>query len=531
MIFAYEVNKKIIQSKKFSIYGIDYNGLENFFYCLQLNIPIMQFVVENKDVSTVFFRKVISIEDYYESRPEEDILIISQTVKNDLVKNDKRSIRLEDILIVHLVTEKEVFIDNENYRNLEMNNEIDQKVIVMDTLKWRKKLILSDGKMITKSSIFDMIKSQYEGKKFQIIGTKKQIDIMKNFFKLLNIECEYFNIHDNFECLKTYQNQNEVLFYDNISPTICEKLNEKGYKNKNSIKNFLTYTMEEVYERNIVMDVSLGYNFNYDNSRYIGFKEYGDYHNAKYKIIALGNSTTDGGENDIDESWPYYLFEELNRIYPNQVAILNGGGSGYNISQELIKFIRDVSQLSPSLVLSYSGCINMAQNTKNTTEFVSNWQKLLYKMTTVVENQSLEFGKIDKDNRCFGVPYTGNKYEYFINQAKMLHAVANTIGISYYCFLQPTIYTKNTLCLEEKEKLVYYHSAHLCHQSKEFVEAYKSDKNEYDWLIDFSGIFDEVENVYKDIYHVYGFANKIIAKEMEKCIFKTNTLDIERMID
>ncbi|SHM79815.1 hypothetical protein SAMN02746066_03336 [Anaerosporobacter mobilis DSM 15930] len=511
MKFSYEVNRKNVDGKEFSIFGLGYESLEIFFYCLQLGIRVKKFVVDyQSDGIKCFFREVITLQEYCVCNTDDDHLIVPKSVYNYLItKNSLKVIELEDIIIPYILGENEVIINDENYRILEKELSNSNMEIVMDTLKWRKKLIVSDGKMISKNSVFDMTKSILEGKKFAAIGSLSELEIMKQFFEFLNITCIYCNDIEDIINLGGAENQYEILYYDNIDNLINERIIKKGYE----VKNFLKYSMHETYNRETVMDINLGYSFRYKVSEYaVGFKEYGDYKQAKYKIIAMGNSTTDAGSGSGDESWPCYLYKLLDKIFPNQISILNAGAAGYNISQEFVKFIRDVSVLKPNLVISYSGCLNIAEKHKEKTEFISSWQSMVGKMSTVIENNSIEFSNIDRENKCFGIPYYGSKYSYFIDQAKMLHAAATSIGIDYYCFLQPIIYTKKELCLQEKEKLIYYHSIHINKQVKEFMQEYRLDKNQYDWLIDFTGLFDDFDNVYKDLYHVYGFANKIIGQ-------------------
>ena len=501
MIFSYRANKKVIDGKIISIYGINYESLEIFFYCLQLDISVKHFVVDNSEIESAFFRKVIKKDEYFKRFNKDDVLIVPDNVDCGYLGDEGKILQLKDILLSN----------TNKYNTTE----------VIDTLKYNKKLLLSDGKMLSKTSVFDIVKSKYEGKQFFVIGTDAHINIMKKIFEFLNIRCIYGNIKDCFEEIKSYHTQYEILYYDNLDLNLYEKLRLIGYIKGQNIKSFLTYRMEEVYDRDVVMDVNLGYSYRYGMyEKYAGFKEYGNYKNAKFKIVALGNSTTDAGEQEVDESWPYYLFKELDKMYPNQIAILNGGVAGYNISQEFVKFIRDVSILKPNIAISYSGCINIAHKRKEKSEFIPTYQNLLYNLTTVIDNDNLVFANIDRDKKCFGISFEGSKYEYFVSQAKMFHAAAQAIGIPWYCIVQPMLYTKNTLSHKEKEKLIYYHSTHIYEQTKQFVDSFKSDENKDSWLYDFTEIFDNFDNIYKDLYHVFGFANKIVAQEVEKQIIR-----------
>ena len=174
-----------------------------------------------------------------------------------------------------------------------------------------------------------------------------------------------------------------------------------------------------------------------------------------------------------------------------------------------MKFIRDVSPLKPDLVISYTGWINIAQ--RNEYPFTNTWRRILNNLLYVKENENLMFKNINQEKKYSGMQNSMSRYQYFLMHAKQLQAAAAALGIGYKCFVQPNIYTKNELAFSENARLIYYDSIHQKENSKEFFAELKEDIHKYKWLYDYSGIFDDARNVYKDTHHVYKEGNEIIA--------------------
>ncbi len=511
MIFSLEKDSGI-NSKSITICGTGRESLELFFYCYQLKAEVKQFISEEFFGIQIFSRDVIKLQQWEDNRTEQDLLLGSmESQEEELLKKRGHTVyTLQEISNMHSCSEHEYIVDHAKYREtMEQLKTADASArFVMDTLKYRKKLVLLNGELLRKESVFQFIKQVLDGKHFTCIGDDTELAVMRELFEYFGIEAVYHLKEKEAVGRIEYSPDTEILFYSDIDEELGKELEKKGYAIKVNIKIFLFYVMIEIYERDILLDMDLGYNFSFSGSRYIGFKEYGDFENASLKIVALGNSTTDGRDIEPDESWPYYLYQMLKNKIAG-VSVLNAGAPSYNISDELLKFIRDVSPLKPDLVISYTGWINIAQ--RNEYPFTNTWRRILNNLLYVKENENLMFKNINQEKKYSGMQNSMSRYQYFLMHAKQLQAAAAALGIGYKCFVQPNIYTKNELAFSENARLIYYDSIHQKENSKEFFAELKEDIHKYKWLYDYSGIFDDARNVYKDTHHVYKEGNEIIA--------------------
>lgn len=65
----------------------------------------------------------------------------------------------------------------------------------------------------------------------------------------------------------------------------------------------------------------------------------------KIKILALGDSVTFGNTVSDNETWPYYLSEQLG------CSVINAGVSGYGLDQMVLRLAGVISQVRPALVI------------------------------------------------------------------------------------------------------------------------------------------------------------------------------------
>ena len=239
---------------------------------------------------------------------------------------------------------------------------------------------------------------------------------------------------------------------------------------------------------------------------------------TKLLILSAPAST---GDKENDESWPYFLFELLEKKYPGQVAVLNGGIAAYNMTQELLKFLRDVSPLKPDMCISFSGWCNISQN--NDYPFEGGWKRKLNNFIMVQDNDNLVFRNMNQEMKYIGEKNTISRYQFFSNQAKQLHAAADAVGIDYRCFIQPNLYVKSSMSLSEKQKMIYYNSVREKNNTEEFFgdSQLQSDIEECRWLYNLVDIFDDMDDIYYDTHHPNEKGNRIIAKRIYDEIIKT----------
>ena len=76
------------------------------------------------------------------------------------------------------------------------------------------------------------------------------------------------------------------------------------------------------------------------------------------RIVALGSSTTEGSGAD-NETYPYYLQRDLDRMFPGRkIEVINAGHHGQDIDDELAMLTRYVLPLHPDVVILYEGAAN-----------------------------------------------------------------------------------------------------------------------------------------------------------------------------
>jgi lysophospholipase L1-like esterase len=76
------------------------------------------------------------------------------------------------------------------------------------------------------------------------------------------------------------------------------------------------------------------------------------------RIVALGSSTTEGSQAD-NETYPYYLQQDLDRMFPGKkIEVINAGHHGQDIDDELAMLARYVLPLHPDVVVLYEGAAN-----------------------------------------------------------------------------------------------------------------------------------------------------------------------------
>lgn len=246
-------------------------------------------------------------------------------------------------------------------------------------------------------------------------------------------------------------------------------------------------------------DILCGQYYHYDvsNKEYPGFVIHGKEKTAKKKIVVLGSSTTDYGilENLV-KCWPEYLLDKV-----EETVIYNGAVRTYSSVQECLKLLRDVSQLNPDLVISYSG-INEAGNIKRD-EYPFVWNVDLL-----------------SEGVCGGVKYTKTKSERWITMERYMQAISRVNGSEFISILEPSIVTKKELPAEEKRiRIVFDEEWEKNNMYPQFVKEIREQMPRFDWMYDLTNAFEGIsETVYRDNCHLNDLGNQIIADKVYNII-------------
>ncbi len=254
----------------------------------------------------------------------------------------------------------------------------------------------------------------------------------------------------------------------------------------------------------------------------IGFRKYGS-GNGKYSIVVLGNSTSDPTTGNL-MCWAEYLKAKFDSNGCN-VDIYNGAITGYSSTQEYLKLGRDVLQLNPDLVISFSGYNDISGNS-----FVEEYP-YLHKYANKFYNFLLQNEKLAPDSMfvrdvkqvVHGLKDIQKDYEIWINNMRKMNAICKEFGIVFHAYLQPMSEylappPDNSVkkIIEEMKNITGNFNEDI--RQKEFCEGAKNILKHFEYIKDLSGIFRNHTNVYYDICHYTEHGNEIIANAVYKDI-------------
>jgi len=266
--------------------------------------------------------------------------------------------------------------------------------------------------------------------------------------------------------------------------------------------------------RKIIPDPSLGYNVAYSKDE--SLMELCTAVKSSYpvRIGVLGGSTTDVAYSTVT-SWPQALCDILT-MYDIPVIIYAGGVSGYIVSQELVKFVRDMSHKNLDILISYSGINETDVGSIKENYFINSWQKSTYRKVGASLNRKVCYGH--------GV---ARRDEHWLRQERLLHGMCQELGIKFHAIYQPNLYIKENISSYD-EQILDFDSYNRKESIENLCQSYRENSfrnflrpytEEYSWLTDFTTIFDErEEDIYLDYAHLTGTGNKILAKKIWQLI-------------
>ncbi len=272
------------------------------------------------------------------------------------------------------------------------------------------------------------------------------------------------------------------------------------------------YTWDITRKRKNILDINLGHNYLSD-SKYPGFEVYGEERKENFKIVVLGNSTTDGVSHPF-KSWPQLLYEQLGG---RSITVYNGGVWGYTSGIELIKLIRDVLWMTPDMIIVCDGINDLNNNVQ-------------YPFKNVYLDKAFEYAKLhlkENDNNfdrndiplCRGIESQYDRFENWLTNIQTMYAVAKERNICFFSFCQPVLTSKKVMTVREKNMLLSIKSTAISLQIREaFRNRMEQMSCKPQYMYDLSNIFDEEDDVYMDICHVWEKGNRIIAEEIKKVI-------------
>lgn len=302
------------------------------------------------------------------------------------------------------------------------------------------------------------------------------------------------------------ENDYIIQVYDKVK---VEKLDKLGLR---YFDNYIYGMHDEdiTIKRSRVLDINLGHNY-LSQGKYPGFMVYGREKDEDYKIVTLGNSTTDGTIYSF-KSWSQLLYEKIG----GNVTVYNGGVYAYNSGQEVIKLIRDVLVLKPDMIIVYDGFCDMY--CKDEYPYSSMYLGRVFRYSKAhidMENYREE----NKGIVCRGIASQDERFDNWLSNIRTMHAIASERGIQFFCFCQPALCSKRGKTIQEKCMLLSTPGEYIDFQVKKSFREYMGKRMHIpSYIYDLSDIFDDTTDIYMDICHVREEGNKMIAHEMEKVI-------------
>jgi lysophospholipase L1-like esterase len=304
----------------------------------------------------------------------------------------------------------------------------------------------------------------------------------------------------------------------------------------------------ELREQDMLWEPYLHYRFKPQNGKFNTIYENGRRKTANpslkdsataIKIFCFGGSTMYGSGARDEHTIPSELSQIIHKNFPEQnVEVTNFGCHGYTRASENIQLQRElVKNNIPDIVIFYDGVnevISAHQNNKagsptNAYNRVKEFKvahsykkriKLfiyasnLYRFVTTMQRKIFSGQTYAKLNaRPDGLaPEIASNYIGFVQLSKSLE---NEYGCKVYNFMQPHIYSKNTL--SDAEQLYYKDQQYYENLYTLSYNAVRKDSLMIhdDTFVDISDAFDNIEKtVYFDFCHTGEYGNQLVAAQM-----------------
>ena len=266
-----------------------------------------------------------------------------------------------------------------------------------------------------------------------------------------------------------------------------------------------------------IYDPICGYSRNGDLT---GFSAWGN-KKSKNKILILGGSTTDDDYSAF-ASWVKYFYDIIKNDYNNDIVIYNGAISGYESSQELLKFLRDGIWLKPNIVIQFNGVNEVDIDIKH--PLVNKYLQYMCKnkFSNIIGKDTIEAPKIglrsaENLELSFGLEINAERHENWAMNMRIMKAICGEFNIMYYGILQPTSMFGNHKdeLIRKVNKILKECGNIKLEARKEFYENITTKHYLLNGIHDLSNIFKNVEgSLYFDEVHYTEKANKILAESI-----------------
>jgi len=397
--------------------------------------------------------------------------------------------------------------------NIFLANELDDERIIF---QGKHKCILK-----YRCNFYEILRDT-KGKKCFLYGdiieeNRKQYEI---FFRELGIEMHSVEGSQIYDLL--YEERVYILIDgENLLP-ITKQLEDMGLVFGKDYNFLNAYRGDIFYKQRMGLDINLGYT-KFDESKYPGFCVFGENNKKDLRIVTLGGSTTDATLYPF-KSWSELLYNKMHKAGMN-VTVFCGGVNGYQVSQELIKLIRDGIPLKPDIVISYSGLNNL--DVEEDYPFYQSYQSQLFEC--LMKRQPMNaFNGFKRENLLSkGIKSEETLFAYWMRMQKYMKACCREENIKYLGILQPNMLNKKTYSLYEHEISVNFEWCQGINTIRHSHEFRKNICAKESGLYDFSDLFDNERDVYIDGGHVWEHGNEMIADKILRLIMNEGFLPEE----
>lgn len=265
--------------------------------------------------------------------------------------------------------------------------------------------------------------------------------------------------------------------------------------------------------------------YNREEERWAGIVPFGEEDDQSYKVLVLGNSTSESSLGGM-KCWSYYLWKKLSIEMKQNVVVYNGGLSGFNSAQEFLKLSRDGLELKPDMVVSLSGC-NDVEGFGTTVKgklFLNSYQKRMWDNITQTPNAVPDSLYMRNMRKLFwGVETEKSDFCLWLENEKRMYALCQGFGIDFIGYLQPLI-TQGGYKMDERMKKLLLDAGTKLEEyakaQKEFVDGVRSSLADFPYIRDLTKLFYNMTEMYHDHYHYVETGNQLIANQVAKDIIE-----------
>lgn len=272
--------------------------------------------------------------------------------------------------------------------------------------------------------------------------------------------------------------------------------------------------------------------------------KYPAHHKPKdeFRIIVLGGSTVWEGDTTLSD----YLETELKKNALSYASVYNFGVVGANSSMQWITVMNEVIPLQPDMIVFYDGANDMIHPLHYDPRPGYPFNFLIYEnnpflmksfpVLTLVAYKSNLFRllarkylaeKISKLTSLRNeVNYQSEAWrnkiaEIYLQNMRNTNRQCRLMNIRFMSFLQPTVYSKQKLSVQEKKfaDVRVEEKEHVNGLVKSINAAVKNDSLLSEKFYDLSDVFDGTgESVFRDNVHINNASRRMVAQKMASVI-------------